>query len=63
MSVINAAVIGFGLAGSVFHAPVINCTEGFHLKAVYTTNSERQAHARALYPNTAVTSELKEIFN
>ncbi|HVI39556.1 MAG TPA: Gfo/Idh/MocA family oxidoreductase [Anaerovoracaceae bacterium] len=62
MSVINAAVIGFGLAGSVFHAPIINSTEGINLKTIYTANSERKARIRDLYPNTAVTSDLKEIF-
>lgn len=63
MSTVNAAVIGFGLAGSVFHAPIINSTEGCHLKTIYTTNSARQARIRALYPDTAATSDLKEIFS
>lgn len=61
MSVINTAVIGFGLAGSVFHAPIISSTEGFNLKAIYTANSKRQTHARAAYPGTVILSDLKEI--
>ena len=62
MSVINTAVIGFGLAGSVFHAPIINCLEEFNLKTIYTTNSERRASIKGLYPKTAVASDLDEIF-
>lgn len=62
MSVINAAVIGYGLAGSVFHAPIINCTEGFHLKTIYTTNSERKGQIGSRYPDTAVVSDVDAIF-
>ncbi len=61
MKVVNTAVIGFGLAGSVFHAPIISSTEGFHLKAIYTADSKRQAKAQTAYPGTSVTSDLKEI--
>jgi len=63
MSVINAAVIGFGLAGRVFHAPIIDSTEGINLKTIYTTNSESKALISDLYPNTAVTSDLTQIFH
>jgi Predicted dehydrogenases and related proteins len=61
MKVINAAVIGYGLAGSVFHAPIINSTEGINLKTIYTSNPKRQALAGAVFPNTAITSDLKDI--
>jgi predicted dehydrogenase len=63
MNIINTAVIGFGLAGRVFHAPMINSTEGFRLKTIYTTNSDSRALAGDLYPNTAVTADLNEIFS
>lgn len=63
MRVINAALIGFGLAGSVFHAPIINSIEGINLKTIFTTNSEKKALIKDLYSNTAVTSDLKEIFH
>lgn len=62
MSVINAAVIGYGLAGRVFHAPIIDCLEGINLKTIYTTNSESKALIHERYPETQVTSDLKEIF-
>lgn len=62
MSAINAALIGYGLAGRVFHAPIIDCLEGIRLKTIYTANSERKAVIRDRYPETKATSDLKEIY-
>jgi len=62
MEVINTAVIGYGLAGSVFHAPIIDCTEGFRLKTIYTKNSVRKAQIEGRYPNTAVAADVEDIF-
>ncbi len=62
MSTVNTAIIGFGLSGSVFHAPIISSTEGFHLKTIYTANPERQSRVRALYPDAAAVSDVNEIF-
>ena len=62
MEVINAAVIGYGLAGSAFHAPIISCLEEFNLKTIYTTNKESEKLIRARYPKTAVTADVKDIF-
>lgn len=62
MKVINAAVIGYGLAGSVFHAPIINSTEGINLKTIYTTNSNSKAMIGRIYPDTTVVTDVKEIF-
>nr|BBJ53329.1 oxidoreductase [Streptomyces avermitilis] len=41
------ALVGYGLAGSVFHAPLIAATEGLALDTVVTTSPERQEQARA----------------
>ncbi|MGW2861576.1 Gfo/Idh/MocA family oxidoreductase [Streptomyces sp. NPDC001205] len=46
---LRVGLVGFGLAGSVFHAPLISATEGLVLDAVVTSNPERQAQARAEY--------------
>jgi predicted dehydrogenase len=40
-------LVGYGLAGSVFHAPLIAATEGLTLDTVVTSNPERQEQARA----------------
>ncbi|MEV8014948.1 Gfo/Idh/MocA family oxidoreductase [Streptomyces sp. NPDC086554] len=46
-SPLRVALIGYGLAGSVFHAPLIAATESLALDTVVTSNPERQAQARA----------------
>ena len=43
----RVGLIGYGLAGSVFHAPLIAATEGLALDTVVTSNPDRQAQARA----------------
>jgi scyllo-inositol 2-dehydrogenase (NADP+) len=58
---LRVALIGYGLAGSVFHAPLISCTEGLLLKAIVTSNAERQAGARADFPDAEVVSAPEEI--
>ena len=37
---INVGVVGFGLAGKVFHAPFIRLVEGFHLSAIMRRSGE-----------------------
>ncbi|BAC72923.1 oxidoreductase [Streptomyces avermitilis] len=44
---LRVALVGYGLAGSVFHAPLIAATEGLALDTVVTTSPERQEQARA----------------
>ncbi|WP_415951986.1 Gfo/Idh/MocA family oxidoreductase [Streptomyces sp. KLOTTS4A1] len=44
---LNVGLVGYGLAGSVFHAPLIAATEGLRLDTVATSNPGRQAQARA----------------
>ncbi|MFD4631357.1 Gfo/Idh/MocA family oxidoreductase [Streptomyces sp. NPDC058284] len=46
-SPLRVGLVGYGLAGSVFHAPLIAATEGLVLDTVVTSNPERQAQARA----------------
>ncbi|RJS93288.1 Gfo/Idh/MocA family oxidoreductase [Salinisphaera sp. Q1T1-3] len=48
------ALIGYGLAGAVFHAPLISATPGLSLAAVVTGNEERAAAARTRYPGVEI---------
>ncbi|MDG4860313.1 Gfo/Idh/MocA family oxidoreductase, partial [Streptomyces sp. T-3] len=43
---LRVGLVGYGLAGSVFHAPLIAATEGLALDTVVTSNPERQEQAR-----------------
>ncbi|KIZ18771.1 Gfo/Idh/MocA family oxidoreductase [Streptomyces natalensis] len=56
---LRVGLIGYGLAGSVFHAPLIAATDGLDLDTVSTSSPERQAQARAEHPRvrTVDTSE------
>ncbi|MFD6150396.1 Gfo/Idh/MocA family oxidoreductase [Streptomyces sp. NPDC060243] len=41
------ALIGYGLAGSVFHAPLVDATPGLRLDTIVTRDENRRAQARA----------------
>jgi scyllo-inositol 2-dehydrogenase (NADP+) len=47
---IRTGIIGFGLAGSVFHAPFIATHPAFELSAIATSSQQRSAQARAEHP-------------
>ena len=51
---IRVGLIGYGLGGAVFHAPLVSATAGMTLAAVVTGNRERAAAASARYPRTRV---------
>ncbi|HKS70633.1 MAG TPA: Gfo/Idh/MocA family oxidoreductase, partial [Ktedonobacterales bacterium] len=61
-SPIRAAVLGYGLAGSVFHAPLIASVEGMEVAVIVTANPERQARARRDYPAARVLSTADALF-
>ncbi|MEV6791597.1 Gfo/Idh/MocA family oxidoreductase [Streptomyces sp. NPDC051320] len=48
---LRVGLVGYGLAGSVFHAPLIAATEGLVLDTVVTSNEERRQQARAEFPD------------
>jgi predicted dehydrogenase len=59
----RVALIGYGLAGSVFHAPLIEATSGLSLTAVVTSDHERQAHAHQTHPAAAVFDSAAQIWS
>lgn len=50
----RVALIGYGLAGAVFHAPLIAVAPGLELAAVVTSDSERQTRARREHPGAEI---------
>jgi predicted dehydrogenase len=62
MADLRGAVIGYGLAGSVFHAPLIASTPGLTVSTVVTGNPQRQAEARRAHPGSQVVSDPAEVF-
>ncbi|MBX7443107.1 MULTISPECIES: Gfo/Idh/MocA family oxidoreductase [unclassified Arthrobacter] len=51
---IRTAVVGYGLSGSVFHAPLIAANDSYALKVVATSDAERQKAALARLPDVDV---------
>ncbi|MFC9429755.1 Gfo/Idh/MocA family oxidoreductase [Streptomyces sp. NPDC056987] len=62
MSVIRTAVIGFGTAGRVFHAPLIAADPRYSLDAIVTGSPERARAARDTYPETDVLAYTDTLF-
>ncbi|MFE2278000.1 Gfo/Idh/MocA family oxidoreductase [Streptomyces sp. NPDC059454] len=59
---LRVGLVGYGLAGSVFHAPLIAATEGLALDTVVTSNPERQRQARDGFPDVRVAAAPDELF-
>ncbi|MFI9750133.1 Gfo/Idh/MocA family oxidoreductase [Streptomyces collinus] len=59
---LRVGLVGYGLAGSVFHAPLIAATEGLALDTVVTSNPERQQQARAGFPDVRLAATPDELF-
>lgn len=59
---IRAAILGYGLAGSVFHAPLIASVEGMEVAVIVTANAERQARAQRDYPSAQVLPSADALF-
>jgi predicted dehydrogenase len=54
MAELRVALLGYGLAGAVFHGPLIASVPGLRLAAVVTANPERAARAGRDHPGVAV---------
>ena len=59
---IRVALIGYGLGGRSFHAPVIASTPGMRLAAIVTGNEERQSLAKAEHPKARLVDTPDELF-
>jgi scyllo-inositol 2-dehydrogenase (NADP+) len=55
---VNVALIGFGFAGRVFHAPVISAVPGLHLSAILQRSSD---DAASVYPKARVVKSVDEL--
>ena len=58
---LRVGLIGYGLAGSVFHAPLIAATPELRLSAVVTGNPERRAQALREHPGVRVVADAAEL--
>lgn len=59
---LRVALIGFGLGGAYFHAPLIAATKGLSLTTVVTANPGRAAQASHDYPGVQVVAEVGQLW-
>jgi predicted dehydrogenase len=58
---LRVAIAGYGLAGEVFHAPLVAATDGLQVAAVATSDVARAARARAAYPGVEVAPDAQAL--
>ena len=59
---IRVALLGYGLAGAVFHAPLIAAVDGLELVAIVTRDEERRSRARREHPDAELLSSPEEVW-
>ncbi|MEV6560698.1 Gfo/Idh/MocA family oxidoreductase [Nocardia sp. NPDC051756] len=59
---LDVAVVGYGLAGSVFHAPLIAAEPRMRVAVVVTSSPERAAQAEREHPGVRVVASTDELF-
>ncbi|WP_433204492.1 Gfo/Idh/MocA family protein [Nocardia sp. CA-107356] len=62
MSSLQVAIVGYGLAGSVFHAPLIAAQPRMRVAAVVTGSAERAEQARREHPGVRVVASADALF-
>jgi predicted dehydrogenase len=58
---IRTGVVGYGLAGRVFHCPFIESSPNFTLDFIATNNPERSALARKEHPQASIVADADEL--
>ena len=59
---LNVAIIGYGLAGAVFHAPLVAAEPRMRVAAVVTGSPDRAEQARTEHPGVRVFAHADELF-
>ena len=62
MTDLRVALVGYGTAGSVFHAPVIDAVPGLKVTGVVVRNPERAAAAAAAMPGVQLLGSAEDIW-
>jgi len=57
----RVALVGYGLGGSVFHAPFIDAEPRLELASVVTGNPERRAEAQRRYPGARIDTSVEDL--
>jgi scyllo-inositol 2-dehydrogenase (NADP+) len=60
---VRVALIGYGLGGASFHAPLIASTPGMRLATIVTRNPERRAQAAREHPTASIVDSVQAIWD
>ncbi|WP_181306017.1 oxidoreductase [Rufibacter sp. XAAS-G3-1] len=60
---IKVGLIGFGMAGKIFHAPFIHLVDGLELVKIRESREENLQIARNRYPQAQITSQANDIIH
>ncbi|MET0234811.1 MAG: Gfo/Idh/MocA family oxidoreductase [Kibdelosporangium sp.] len=58
----RVGILGYGIAGRVFHAPLVSATPGLTLAAIVTRSPQRQQQAAAENPGVQILGDAAELF-
>jgi scyllo-inositol 2-dehydrogenase (NADP+) len=58
----RVAIIGYGLAGTIFHAALIGATPGLEVAAIVTANAERRARAAHDFPDATLLERAEDLW-
>lgn len=61
-ALLRTAIIGFGISGRVFHAPLIQADGSYALKAIVTSDPGRVAAAGKTYPHATIIASPEDLF-
>jgi scyllo-inositol 2-dehydrogenase (NADP+) len=60
---VRVALIGFGLGGAAFHAPLIASTRGMRLATIVTRNPERRSQAAREHPQATLVDSVQAVWD
>ena len=60
---IRVGLIGYGLGGAIFHAPLISTTPGLALSAIVTNDPARRAQAEAAHPGVHLARDVDALIH
>ena len=62
-TILKTGIIGFGVGGNTFHAPIIHTTEGFEITKIRARKESEVALAQQRYPDAFLTTNADDIIN
>jgi len=60
---VRVALIGYGLGGAAFHAPLIACTPRMRLATIVTSNPERRSQATREHPQAKIVDSAQAVWD